>query len=150
MDADVTAEADGPDMEALLRSFLLGTERHPLPAAGIVKDLVPASDSAAELTALALAGQRLRLRRPVRPAACARAFSRRAGSDPSDARWEKAQPFVSKSSPAWDRMSRTRSLRCSRRRRCRSGQGVHMRAIDAPGAAVQNANHHQGSKGQDG
>jgi hypothetical protein len=32
----------------------------------------------------------------------------------------------------------------------RTEQGVHMRAIDAPGAAVQNANHHQGSKGQDG
>jgi Family of unknown function (DUF5691) len=69
MDADVTAEVDDPDMEALLRSFLLGTERHPLPAAGVVKDLVPASDPTAELTALALAGQRLRLRRPVRPPA---------------------------------------------------------------------------------
>jgi hypothetical protein len=67
MDASVTAEGDDPDMEVALRSFLLGTDRHPLPAAGIVKNLVPPSDPTAELTALALVGQRLRLRRPVRP-----------------------------------------------------------------------------------
>ncbi len=67
MDANVTVEADDPDLEGVLRSFLLGTERHPLRAAGIVKDLVPTSDPAAELTVLALVGQRLRLRRPVHP-----------------------------------------------------------------------------------
>jgi hypothetical protein len=56
---------DDPGIEALMRSFLLGTARHPVPAWGALKNLVAARDPPSELTALALLGQRLRFRRPV-------------------------------------------------------------------------------------
>jgi len=53
-----------PGIEALMRSFLLGTARHPVPAWGALKNLVAARGPPSELTALALLGQRLRFRRP--------------------------------------------------------------------------------------
>jgi hypothetical protein len=54
---------DDPAIEALMRSFLLGTARHPVPARDVPKNLVTARDPHPELTALALLGQRLRFRR---------------------------------------------------------------------------------------
>jgi Family of unknown function (DUF5691) len=56
---------DDPGIEALMRSFLLGTARHPVPAGGPLKHLIAMRDSPSELTALALLGQRLRFRRPT-------------------------------------------------------------------------------------
>src|SRR5215472_15941924 len=49
-------------MEALTRSFLLGTARHPAPVAAW-QGLVTSGSPPSELTALALLGQRLRYRR---------------------------------------------------------------------------------------
>src|SRR5215472_4609663 len=51
-------------MEALTRSFLLGTARHPAPVAAW-QGLVTSGSPPSELTALALLGQRLRYRRRV-------------------------------------------------------------------------------------
>ena len=53
-----------PGIEALMRSVLLGTARHPVPPWGAPKNLVAARGPPSELTALALLGQRLRFRRP--------------------------------------------------------------------------------------
>jgi hypothetical protein len=58
---------DDPAAEALMRSFLLGTARHPVPTQEALKNLVTARDPSPELTALALLGQRLRFRRSLLP-----------------------------------------------------------------------------------
>jgi hypothetical protein len=63
MDGRMTP-VDDPRIEALMRSFLLGTARHPVPAWGALKNLVTVREPPSELTALALLGQRLRFRLP--------------------------------------------------------------------------------------
>jgi hypothetical protein len=58
---------DDPAMEALARSFLLGTGRHPVAAGAAFQNLISEKGSIADLTALALVGQRLRFRRQGPP-----------------------------------------------------------------------------------
>jgi hypothetical protein len=65
---------DDPAIEALTRSFLLGTARNPIPTGTAVHNLISAKEPASELTTLALVGQRLRFRRhspPPEPTATA-------------------------------------------------------------------------------
>jgi hypothetical protein len=54
---------DDPAMETVTRSFLLGTVRNPIPTGTAFQNLISAKESASELTALALVGQRMRFRR---------------------------------------------------------------------------------------
>lgn len=54
---------DDAAMEALARSFLLGTGRHPVASGPAFQNLISGKGSVSELTALALVGQRLRFRR---------------------------------------------------------------------------------------
>ena len=54
---------DDPAMEALARSFLLGTGRHPVTAGPAFQSLTCEKGSVSELTMLALVGQRRRFRR---------------------------------------------------------------------------------------
>jgi hypothetical protein len=56
-----------PGLEALARSFLLGTARHPAAIETALAAIGIAGASATELTALAFVGQRLRYRRPGPP-----------------------------------------------------------------------------------
>ena len=54
---------DDPAIEALMRSFLIGTARHPIPAEAAFQNLTSEKGSVSELKALALVGQRMRFRR---------------------------------------------------------------------------------------